>query len=153
MRYPMRRLFGCLQTVVFLLACVFSGIAQQTQARLVEAVAPVYPMLAVYSSTAGEVTVRLTIEATGMVTAAKVIHGPKLLTASAEAAARKWRFAASGSETEVNVSFVFRILPKGTPEPELATRFRYPYEIEIRRVVPEATTNSDPSADPPTRRD
>lgn len=148
----MRSLFGWLQTAVVLFACAFPGTAQQDQVLLVEAVAPVYPLVAVYSSTTGEVTVKLTINKTGAVTSAKVIQGHRLLAAAAEEAASKWRFAAGSGDTEITVAFVFRILPKGTPDAELATRFRAPYQMEIRRVIPDASTNSDPASDPPRRK-
>jgi TonB family protein len=148
----MRSLFGWLQSAIVLFACILPATAQQDQVLLVEAVAPVYPMVAVYSSTTGEVTVKLTIDKTGAVISAKVIQGHRLLAASAEDAAKKWRFGAGSGDAEITVGFVFRILPKGTQEAELATRFRAPYQMEIRRVIPEASTNSDPAADPPRRK-
>jgi TonB family protein len=145
----MRSPFGWLRAAVALFACTCPVAAQHNQALLVEAVAPLYPMVAVYSSTTGDVAVRLTIDETGAVTSARVIQGHKLLAASAEEAARKWRFATGSGGTEITVAFLFRILPKGTPEAELVARFRPPYQVEIRRAIPEASTNSDPAADPP----
>jgi len=123
--------------------------AQSGQAVLIEAVAPVYPLLAVYSSTEGEVSVKLTIDAAAMVSAAKVVQGHRLLAVAAEDAAKQWRFASVGRELQITVGFSFRILPKGTSDTELATRFRTPFHMEVRRVIPEATTNRDPAADPP----
>lgn len=148
----MRNNFGWVKAVIPLLVWMLPAAAQHDQPLLVEAVAPVYPMLAVYSATAGEVTVKVRIDNTGAVISAKVIQGPKLLAASAEDAARRWRFAAGSGETELPVVFVYRILPKGTQDVELATRFRTPNQIEIRRVIPEASTNSDPAPDPPRRK-
>jgi TonB family protein len=134
-----------------LLICACPGAAQHDQPLLVEAVAPVYPMVAVYSATEGEVTVKVRIDKTGAVISAKVIQGPRLLAASAEDAARRWRFATGSGDTELPIVFVYRILPKGTQEVELATRFRMPNQIEIRRVIPEASTDRDPAPDPPRR--
>src|SRR5258708_1903077 len=105
MRALMRLLFGWLPTAVGFVACTFPATAQQDQVLLVEAVAPVYPMVAVYSSTTGEVMVKLAINKTGAVTGAKVIQGHRLLAVSAEEAARKWRFSAGSSDTEITVSF------------------------------------------------
>ena len=148
----MQNLAGWRQSAFAFLVCALSVTAQQDQRQLLEAVAPVYPMVAVYSGTAGEVTVKVTIDNTGAVIAAKALDGNKLLVISAEDAAKRWRFAAGGGATELPVVFRYRILPKGTPDAVLATRFLPPNQIEIRRVIPEASTNSDPAADPPRRR-
>jgi TonB family protein len=148
----MQNLAGWWQTAFTFLVCAFSVMAQHDQRQLVEAVAPVYPMVAVYSGTAGEVTVKVTIDGTGAVTAAKAIEGHKLLVASAEDAAKRWRFTPGSGATELPIVFLYRILPKGTPDAVLATRFQPPNQIEIRRVIPEASTNSDPAPDPPRRR-
>lgn len=141
---------GYLQkAALVLLFGICPSTAQNAQQRLVEAVAPVYPMVALYSATAGEVTIKVMVDATGAVTSARVVHGHKLLAASAEDAAKRWRFAAGSGEAELSLVFVYRIMPKGTPDADLATRFRSPNEVEIRRVIPEASTNSDPAPDPP----
>ena len=132
------------------LICTVSVFAETDQAALVEAFAPEYPLVAVYSASAGEVRVTVTIDKAGAVTRAKAVQGHKLLAAAAEEAAKKWRFAAGG--TEVTIGFLFRILPKGTPDSELTTRFQAPFQMEVRRIIPEATTNSDPAADPPRRK-
>lgn len=148
----MRNNFSWLKAVVPLLVWMLPAAAQHNQPLLVEAVAPVYPMLAVYSATAGKVTVKVTVDKAGTVISAQATSGHKLLAASAEDAARRWRFATGSGETELTIVFVYRILPKGTQDVELATRFRTPNQIEIRRVIPEASTNSDPAPDPPRRK-
>lgn len=126
--------------------------AEEKRVAPVEAVAPVYPLIAAYSATSGQVRVKLTIDRTGSVTTASIVEGNKLLTAAALDAARKWRFSVPDEAKETTVVFSFRILPKGTSESELTVRFRPPLEVEVRRMVPEATTNSDPAADPPKRK-
>jgi TonB family protein len=126
--------------------------AQGEKASLVEAVAPAYPLVAVYSSTGGQVKVKLVIDKSGAVTAVDVVEGHKLLASAAAEAARKWRFTAGSVESEATVVFSFRILPKGASDSDLAARFRPPFEMEVRRIIPEATTNSDPAADPPKRK-
>jgi TonB family protein len=134
------------------LICTVSVFAETDQVALVEAFAPEYPLVAVYSASAGEVQVTVTIDKAGAVTRAKAVQGHRLLAAAAEEAAKKWRFTAGGGVTEVTIGFLFRILPKGTPESELTTRFRAPFQMEVRRIIPEATTNSDPATDPPRRK-
>jgi len=133
-------------------ACVTVGWAEERHIALVEAVAPVYPPIAAYTATSGDVTVKLMVDRTGSVTTASVVEGHKLLSAAALDAAKKWRFSTSDEGKEATIVFSFRILPKGTSESELAVRFRPPLEIEVRRMVPEATTNSDPAADSPKRK-
>lgn len=130
-------------------AMAFAG---TDQAAVIEAVAPVYPLVAVYSATSGEVELQVKIDKTGLVTAVKVVRGHRLLVPASEEAAKKWRFASSENEREVTVVFSFRILPKGTSDSELATRYRAPFQIEVRRVIPEPSSNSDPAADPPRRK-
>jgi TonB family protein len=133
-------------------ACVTVGWAEERQVALVEAVAPVYPLVAAYTATSGDVKVKLMVDRTGSVTTASIVEGHKLLSAAALDAARRWRFSTSDEGKETTIVFSFRILPKGTSESELAVRFRPPLEIEVRRMVPEATTNSDPAADPQKRK-
>jgi len=133
-------------------ACVTVGWAEERQVALVEAVAPVYPPIAAYTATSGDVKVKLMVDRTGSVTTASIVEGNKLLSAAALDAARRWRFSTSDEGKEATIVFSFRILPKGTSESELAVRFRPPLGIEVRRMVPEATTNSDPAADPPKRK-
>lgn len=133
-------------------ACVTVGWAEERHVALVEAVAPVYPPIAAYTATSGDVKVKLMVDRTGSVTTASIVEGNKLLSAAALDAAKRWRFSTSDEGKETTIMFSFRILPKGTSESELAVRFRPPLEIEVRRMVPEATTNSDPAADPPKRK-
>ena len=135
-----------------LLCTTLSANGQNKQMLLVEAVAPVYPSVAAYTGTSGKVNVKVTVDRTGSVSAARIVEGSKLLRTAALEAARKWRFSASDEGQETTILFSFRILPKGTSESELAVHFRPPLEIEVRRMVPEATTNSDPAADLPKRK-
>lgn len=142
----------CLLSPLIGLGCAVPLAWAQGERSLVEAVAPAYPLVAVYSSTGGQVKVKLVIDKSGAVTAADVVEGHKLLAAAAVDAARKWRFTAGSVESEATIVFSFRILPKGTSDSELAARFRPPLQMEVRRIIPEATTNSDPAADPPKRK-
>jgi hypothetical protein len=121
------------------------------QPRLIEAIAPVYPMLTVYSATTGDVSVRVEIEKSGAVSVATAIDGHKLLQPAAESAAKQWRFEPGISSQEARLIFSFRILPKEATETELSTRFRSPYNIEVRRVIPEPLTNRDPGSTVPKK--
>ena len=133
-------------TAAFFLVSQATGQAADSGPRLLEAVAPTYPMVAVYSGTLGMVHVRVTIDKSGGVIAVKAVDGHKLLQKAAERAAERWRFEPQPDAREALVSFSFNILPKESIETELSTRFRSPYEIEIRHVIPEAMINRDPGA-------
>jgi TonB family protein len=60
--------------------------------RKVHDVPPVYPEQARSAGIAGVVIVEATIDATGMVTAAKILRGQQLLDEAALAAVRQWRY-------------------------------------------------------------
>ncbi len=137
--------------IMLLLTAVAFAQEPAAQPRLLEAVAPLYPMVAVYSDTSSDVVVNVIIGKDGSVTAAKAVSGHPVLYAAAEAAAKKWRFAPGDSENEAKITFTFRIMPKATPQADLATRFLPQFHIEIRRTIPEATSNTDPAADRPKR--
>ena len=113
---------------------------------LLEAVAPLYPMVAVYSSTSGDVVVRVEVDRSGMVVASKTIDGHKLLQSVAESAAKHWRFEPGEGPRVARLIFSFRILPKEAAQQDTSVRFRPPYNIEVRTIVPEAMTNRDPGA-------
>lgn len=105
-----------------------------------EAVAPPYPLLALYSGTSGTVTIRATVSKAGKVKSAKLAEGHQghpLLRSPARDAAKQWRFEPGNEKHEVNLVFVFRIMPKNAPFGEGTTRFHYPWRIEVRRVAPE----------------
>lgn len=61
-------------------------------AQAVKMVVPIYPPIARQSSIAGQVTVQITINEKGEVTAAKAVSGPAMLRSASEEAARKTRF-------------------------------------------------------------
>lgn len=113
-----------------------------------EAVAPQYPLLAVYAEISGTVTIRATVSKAGIVKSAKLAEGHQghtLLRSPARDAARKWRFEPGNEKRKADLVFVFRIMPKDTPIGEVTTRFHHPWRIEVRRVVPEIQTYGTPS--------
>ena len=120
--------------------------------QVLVAVAPVYPVLAAQTATQGGVRVQVILGADGHVEEAAVVQGHALLRDTATTCARKWSFEVGEQGRLVKLVFDFRIMPKGTPEPELAARFSPPYGVEVRRIVPEAMINSDPPPDRPKLR-
>lgn len=74
---------------------------------VVSRVAPVYPDLARRMHVGGTVVLLVTIQADGSVSGTKVESGHALLTAAAEDAVRRWRFAPNTetSESEIEVNF------------------------------------------------
>ena len=111
------------------------------------AVAPQYPRLAVYAHLSGTVTIRATVSKAGIVKSAKLVEGHQghtLLRSPARDAAKKWRFEPGNEKREVNLVFVFRIMPRDTPDGDLTTRYHYPRRIEVRHVIPQGMVNTDP---------
>jgi TonB family protein len=62
------------------------------QAKLISSVPPAYPSLAKSQHVSGNVTIDALIDATGRVTAMKVVSGPTLLQEAAKDALRQWRY-------------------------------------------------------------
>ena len=84
----------------------------------------VYPEEAMKQKIHGEVPVRLTLDAQGKVTDAKVLGGPEPLRNAALEAARQWRFARSTHEPcETTVTFNFLL-----PEDLGPGKVTYPWE-------------------------
>jgi TonB family protein len=87
--------------------CVASAFADGVHRTIVTRVAPTYPELARRMHVGGKVMILATVEANGTVSATKVESGHPLLSAAAEDAVRRWRFAptSDASESEVEVNF------------------------------------------------
>src|SRR3954467_9968147 len=117
-----------------------------------EAVAPIYPAVALLSRTIGVVIVDVQIDSGGSVTAVRTVSGPMVLKPISELTARRWLFAASDSAgtRSVRLTFRFTIVPDKTSSAERTPIFRPPYEVEIREVVPQLKNRVD--SDPPIKR-
>lgn len=112
-------------------------LAQQSPAPAVEeAVAPVYPDLAVTGRVAGAVTIDVRVSERGEVAAAEVAEGDPLLRQSSLDAARLWRFHGQPGGHAARLVFSFRLMPKNTPEAQLGAVFRPPYRVEVRKITP-----------------
>lgn len=111
--------------------------------RVLMAVAPIYPSLAVASNTQGTVIVEVQILADGAVTkAVRVVDGHVLLRDAASNAARQWRFApAEEMFRTLQLTFLFTLMPKETPAERLTSVFMPPYQIEARHVRFEPVTD------------
>jgi protein TonB len=64
-------------------------------ARMISSVPPVYPALAKTQHVAGDVRVDALVDATGRVTAMKVVSGPPLLHQAAMDSLRQWKYRAA----------------------------------------------------------
>ena len=130
----------CLCPVILILLA-FTCPAQHTAAIAVEeAVAPAYPSPAVEGGIAGTVTVGTRISESGMVVSATA-EGPALLRQASLDAARLWRFPAQPAGRDAKLTFLFRLMPKNTPEAQLGAVFRPPYTVEVRKIAAEKVTH------------
>jgi TonB family protein len=114
-----------------------SCLAQEKPAPPVEeAVAPVYPELAVLGRIAGSVIVAIHVSDHGAVADANVVEGEALLRQASLDAARQWRFGSQAGGSDLKLIFSYKLMAKGTPEAELGTIFRPPYTVEVRKINP-----------------
>ena len=97
------------------------------------AVAPVFPG-DLRTTPAGEaIEVEVETDLGGQVTRLRVIAGDAVpAQQAAMRAARHWHFRGAGIARLV---FVFRSIPADASLEELATVFRGPYEVEVRRAI------------------
>jgi TonB family protein len=102
---------------------------------------PLYPVVAATLNEQGTVVITVNINATGRVISAKYLSGPSHLRTVAEASARRWRFNAVKQRAirTVDLSFVFT-MPSNVLEQDINADVDSPYEVEIRRDPPTATT-------------
>jgi Gram-negative bacterial TonB protein C-terminal len=108
-------------------------------ALVVQAVAPLFPPLAVAAAQDGTVLIDLHLSPKGNVESTDIVGGPKLLQKVVEIAARRWIFSTAESATApriVRLSFIFRLVQKDTPSEELLPIFRPPYQVEVRTRFP-----------------
>jgi len=105
-------------------------LAQLDWPRVVRKVTPAYPALAAARRISGPVHVDVDIDSKGIVTAARVITGDKLLGDAAQKAALRWTFQPPDSVHSIPLTFVFREVTYVAPkdQPECGTS---PYTVEI----------------------
>ena len=66
---------------------------------------PIYPPRALRESVQGSVTIKVVVDAGGVVASATAIAGPEVLRDAAVAAVRRWQFEGKAQETQVEVGF------------------------------------------------
>jgi hypothetical protein len=132
------------------LGAIRSGIApsqvQDQPPAVTQAVAPVFPPLAVAAGQDGTVDVDVQINAKGIVESAKLGTGPRILRKAVEIAATRWTFVPAEEKANLraaHLSFVFKLLPSETPSEELLPIFRPPYCVETRTRYPKITKYAD----------
>lgn len=123
------------------------------QPAVIMAVAPIFVPFIIGNTGSAKAMVEVKVDASGNVVSAHLIESsPKLgPERTFENTAKRWQFAPAADGTDLrtaHLTFVLRILPKGTPTYELTSRFSPPYQIEVRHEVFEPYTNSDPNPDP-----
>jgi len=104
--------------------------------KVLAAVAPLYPPIAVAARAMSDVIVEVKIDSAGNVTSAEAVSGHPLLQQAAKIAARRWRFESAEVKSGVGIArltFVFRITEKDLPEAEITPIFLPPYRIEVTR--------------------
>jgi TonB family protein len=114
------------------------------------AVAPIYPPLALSANVSGNAEVMVTVDNAGDVTDAAFLAGNQLLHEAAIAAAKRWKFQGANRETKVQLTFVFRMMPKKTPPEDMTPVFMPPYKLEVKGKLPNPTVNYGPRARTPT---
>lgn len=101
--------------------------------QVLRAVAPVFPDDLRTTSEGAAIDVEVATDADGLVTRALVVAGSATTAQQAAVrAVRHWQFRGAGTARLV---FVFRSMPAGASPESLATVFRGPYEIEVRRAI------------------
>jgi TonB family protein len=113
---------------------------------VVSAVVPVFPDIAAQAQVSGSLVVEVQLDDSGAVTEARMVDGAAIFRAAGEQAARQWRFrAGEGGARTATLTFVFAIMPKETPDEDLAAVFTLPYQVEVRRRPPALPpVNRDP---------
>jgi len=123
--------------------------ASSNLVAVTSSVAPSYPVIV--RGTLGvvdvsdEVMVEVQVDGNGAVTSARALSGHPLLRVPAVKAARRWTFAHCDPcrvERTIRLTFIFRTMPRGTPEEELTPVFSSPYQVEVRRVSVKAKPNN-----------
>jgi hypothetical protein len=121
---------------------------QSTQPAVVKAVAPAFIPFVFGKPGSMSTVVEVSINADGKVNKAHIVEFSLFRDKSFEETAKKWVFAPAADTKEVRtarLTFVLRIMPKGTQWDELTTIFTPPYQVEIRHEIFEPHIYSDPN--------
>lgn len=116
------------------------------------AVAPIYPPLALTANASGNTEVTVMVNEAGDVTDAAFVNGNQLLHKAAIDAAKRWKFHGVNRETKVQLTFVFRMMPKNASPEDMTPVFMPPYKLEVRGKLPNPTVNYGLPPHTPTTR-
>jgi hypothetical protein len=119
--------------------------ASPDKPTVLEAVAPSYPEIIAKVDIKEIVYIKVQVDKMGVVISSRALTGHPLLQTVAERVAKRWRFAPTeinSSTRELMLTFVFQIMPNGTPDEELTPVFTPPYQIEVRHLPFKSMVNS-----------
>ena len=100
-----------------------------------EAVAPVYPPLAVSARLEGSIEASATVDTRGHVVAFEVATGHILLKTAIQKVLPQWQFSASAQDTTETLHFIFDLIPWDGQRRDPMTVFRPPATIVLREQV------------------
>src|SRR6266481_6670133 len=133
-----KELRSMLAIAAILISLAFSGSENRTSAQElqpIEAVAPVYPVMALNAGVSGTVSLEVQVDQHGVVTSVRTLVGPELLRKVSERAASRWRFRptpeSAGSRSE-DLIFVFSLMQGSPTSDDLVPIFLPPYQIEVK---------------------
>ena len=98
---------GLLLSSMAALLCVHSAFAQQEARKILKRVEAQYPNVLKRRGIGGTVRLQVSIKADGTVKDAQVLGGNAILSESAQAAVKQWKFAPAVAETTMEITIVF----------------------------------------------
>lgn len=132
-------------SLIVTLSGVASAQGTDSPVPVLEAVAPVFPVIAIATAQQGKVQVDVRINEDGTVRSVDFGQGPSIFRPLLKIVAGRWRFASteknSGYRT-VRLSFVFTLVPSETKSEELLPIYRPPYEVEVKGRFPIITKDA-----------
>jgi TonB family protein len=141
-------------SITVILAFVFSwpgGFRQatnDTRPKVVKAVSPIFIPWVVGRTAEAEVIVEVRINSAGDVSSATIVEATPYFPrdVSFVNTAKQWKFEPSDAGSRsARLTFIFSILPKGTPLRNLTSIYTAPYTFEVRHEVFDIYTHEDPN--------
>lgn len=132
---------------VLLSPVLVSSQPETSEPDVVTAVAPVYPPLAVQGHVSAEVVVTVRIDRSGKVASAEMMKGHVLFESSSLTAAKRWAFAEAAQESEMELTFTSKLLPREAKATDAGASFFPPRRIEVRERIPPPSVNYGDSRD------
>lgn len=104
---------------------------------VIDAVAPVYPGVALALPKGGSVVIEVAVDQKGAVLGAKPLEGSLLLYQPSLEAAKRWKFSGTNQERTLDLTFIFRVVAGDAQAADTTSIFHPPYTVEVRRKMPE----------------